>query len=84
MRTEQKWSLWWALAVFAQICAMRSLPYDLSGAAAGLWHLLAFAAIALLLWIACDGNRLVFLILRKLKTCAESSRRSPRATSSRS
>ena len=75
MRIEQKWSLWCALALFAQVCALHSLPYDLSGNGANLWRGLACAAIGLLLWIAVDGNRLVLLVLRKFKPCAESSRR---------
>ena len=71
MRTEQKWSLWCALAVLAQICALRSLPYDLSGGAASLWHFLALSAIGLLLWVAFDGNRLV-AFFRKARPCAGS------------
>ena len=63
MRTEQKLSLWCAVAVFMQVCALRSLPYDMSGAASNLWHFLALAAIGLLLWVAFDGNRLLRLLL---------------------
>jgi hypothetical protein len=74
--------LWCAVAVLAQIGVMHSLPYDLSGAGAGVWHFLACAAIALLLWVAFDGNRLLFLLKETL--CAASSQRSRRATSSRS
>jgi hypothetical protein len=87
MRTERGWSvqlfpLWCAVAVLAQIGLMRSLPYDLTSAGSGVWHTLAFAAIGLLLWVAFDVNRLLFLLKETL--CAASSQRSRRATSSRS
>ena len=75
MRTEQKWSMWCALAVLAQVCAMRSLPYDFTGAASNVWHTLACAAIGLLLWVAFDANRLLRFVMRRLKPCAESSPR---------
>ena len=75
MRTEQKWSMWCALAVLAQVCAMRSLPYDFTGAASNVWHFLACAAIGLLLWVAFDGNRLVRFVMRRVKPCAASSPR---------
>jgi hypothetical protein len=65
MRTEQHWSLWAALALFAQLCALHSLPYDLSGGGASLWRALACAGIALLLWIAADGNRLLHFLLKR-------------------
>jgi hypothetical protein len=65
MRTEQKWSLWCALAVLAQVCALRSLPYDFTGAAASLWHFLAAAAIGVLLWVGFDGNRLLHFLRRR-------------------
>jgi|KBSSwiStaDraftv2_1062776.scaffolds.fasta_scaffold1409261_2 hypothetical protein len=84
MRTEQRWALWAALAVLAQICALRSQPYDFTGFAAGVWHFLALSAIGLLLWVAFDGNRIVSFFKEKLAPCAASSRQSQRATSSRS
>ena len=83
-RDTQRWSvqsfpIWCALVVLAQICILRSLPYDLSGAGSNLWHFLACSSIGLLLWIAFDGNRIVsrvvFLIQKKAKPCAESSPR---------
>jgi hypothetical protein len=75
MRTEQKWSLWCAIAVLVQVCAMRSLPYDLTGAASNLWHFLALATIGLLLWVAFDANRVVRFFTRRAKPCAASSPR---------
>jgi hypothetical protein len=82
MRTEQKWSLACALAVLAQVVALASLPYELREPCRSLWHFTAGCAVVLLAWIGVDGSRLVSSIKESL--CAASSRRSARATSSRS
>jgi hypothetical protein len=57
MRTEQLWSLCGALAVLAQIVVLGSLPYQVSGPASDMWHVLSLSALGLLLWVAFDGNR---------------------------
>jgi hypothetical protein len=82
MRIEQKWSLGCACAVLAQVLVLASLPYELREPVRSVWHFLAGCAIALLLWVAFDGNRLVLSLKEIL--CAASSQRSRRATSSRS
>jgi hypothetical protein len=82
MRIEQKWSLGCAALALGQVLALASLPYELREPARSLWHFLAGCAIALLLWIAFDGNRLLASLKEIL--CAASSQRSRRATSSRS
>ena len=82
MRIEQKWSLGCAFVVLAQVLVLASLPYELREPVRSVWHFLAGCAIALLLWVAFDGNRLVQSLKEIL--CAASSQRSRRATSSRS
>ena len=57
MRTEQLWSLCGALVVLTQIAVLSSLPYQVSGPASDLWHVLSLSAVALLLWVGFDGNR---------------------------
>jgi VanZ family protein len=62
MRIEQRWSLFGALAVVAQIFTLNALPFELHLPWDLLWHFLAYAALTLLLWIATDGRRPVVVV----------------------
>jgi len=62
MRIDQPWALLGALAVVAQIFTLNALPFDLVEPWDKLWHFLAYAAVTLLLWIACDGRRPMLLV----------------------
>jgi len=62
MRTEQKFSLLCALAMLAQIFTLGSIPFEITEPWDKLWHLLAYSALTLLLWIATDGRRPVLVV----------------------
>ena len=57
MRIEQKFSLLCALAMLAQIFTISSIPFEIAEPWDKVWHLLAYSALTLLLWIATDGKR---------------------------
>ena len=62
MRIEQKFSLLCAAAMLAQIFTLGSIPFEIAEPWDKLWHLLAYAALTLLLWIAADGRRPVLVV----------------------
>lgn len=59
MRTEAPGRGWWivcAALVAAQILALGALPFEMAEPWDSFWHVLAYAALALLLSIAADGR----------------------------
>jgi VanZ family protein len=62
MRIEQKFSLACALAMLAQIFTLGSIPFEIAEPWDKVWHLLAYSALTLLLWIATDGRRPVLVV----------------------
>lgn len=66
MRTEGASRAWWlccAAFVAAQILALGSLPVEIAEPWDSLWHVLAYSALALLLYIATDGARPLAVLL---------------------
>jgi len=57
MRIDQPWYLIPAAAIAAQIVLLGSTAYTIAQPWDTLWNFLAYAALALVLWIATDGNR---------------------------
>ena len=62
MRIEQKFSLFCALAMLAQIFTLGSIPFEIGEPWDKLWHFLAYSALTLLLWIGTDGRRPVLVV----------------------
>jgi len=62
MRIEQKFSALCALAMLAQIFTLGSIPFEIAEPWDKVWHLLAYSALTLLLWIATDGRRPVLVV----------------------
>jgi VanZ family protein len=66
MRTEppalRNFALIAALLLVAQIFSLSSLPFDLQEPWDKVWHFIAYASLAMLLWIATDGRRPMLLI----------------------
>jgi hypothetical protein len=57
MRIEQPWYLVPAAAIALQIVVLGSSAYTIAQPWDTLWSFLAYAALALVLWIATDGAR---------------------------
>ena len=53
----KEWCFFCALALVAQVFSLGSLPFALVQPWDGAFHVLAFSALTLLLWIATDGRR---------------------------
>jgi VanZ family protein len=51
-----------ALAVVAQIFTLNALPFELVEPWDKVWHVLAYGALTLLLWIATDGRRPMLVV----------------------
>src|SRR5262245_52806141 len=62
MRIEQRFSLFCSLILVAQIFTLNALPFELTEPWDKVWHVLAFSALTLLLWIATDGRRPVLVV----------------------
>jgi VanZ family protein len=50
------WCMLCALLLVAQIFSLSSLPFDMREPWDKIWHFIAYASLALLLWIATDGR----------------------------
>jgi VanZ family protein len=61
MPTE-KAAMFAALAVVAQIFTLNALPFELVEPWDKVWHVLAYGALTLLLWIATDGRRPMLVV----------------------
>ena len=57
MRIEHPWFAGAAGAILLPIFALDASPYAIAQPWDALWHVLAYAALTLLLWIATDGRR---------------------------
>jgi VanZ family protein len=57
------WCLLCAFALVAQIFSLGSLPFEIAEPWDKLWHFIAYAALALLLWIATEGRRPIFVVV---------------------
>jgi VanZ family protein len=67
MRTEarlavQRFSMICALVMLAQIFTLSSIPFEIAEPWDKMWHVLAYSALTLLLWIASDGRRPVLVV----------------------
>ena len=67
MRTEarlavQRFSMMCALFMLAQIFTLSSIPFEIAEPWDKMWHVLAYSALTLLLWIASDGRRPVLVV----------------------
>jgi VanZ family protein len=56
------WSFGCSLVLVAQIFSLGALPFELFEPWDKLFHVLAYSALALMLWIATDGRRPVLVI----------------------
>ena len=57
------WSLLCAGVLVVQIFALGSLPFELLEPGNTLFHVLAYSALTLLLWIATDGRRPLIVVV---------------------
>jgi hypothetical protein len=58
-----RWCFFGAGAVAAQVFALGSLPFELFAPWDQLFHILAYAALTLLLWIATEGRRPLLVVV---------------------
>jgi VanZ family protein len=62
LRSVRLWCGLCAAVLIVQILSLGSLPFELREPFDKVFHVLAFAALALMLWIATDGRRPVLLL----------------------
>jgi VanZ family protein len=62
MRIEQKFSIFCALAMVAQIFTLGSIPFEIAEPWDTMWHFLAYSALTLVLWIGTDAKRPVLVV----------------------
>ncbi len=62
LRSVRLWCGLCAAVLVVQILSLGSLPFELREPFDKVFHVLAFAALALMLWIASDGRRPVLLL----------------------
>jgi VanZ family protein len=63
MPIKNTWCLACAAVLVLQIFSLGALPFELAEPGNTVWHVLAYAGLAVLLWIATDGRRPLALLL---------------------